>query len=96
MKIRITGPAQKDLRGIWRYTRQRWGDEQADEYLLQLENRIHWLSQHRGLWIERADIREGLYAYSEGRHLILYIFRGEVLTVLRVLHTQMDVRRHLR
>ena len=32
-EVRLTPAAERDLEGIWTYTRQEWGLEQADRYL---------------------------------------------------------------
>ena len=96
MKLRITGPARCDLDDIWSHTQSNWGESQADRYVDSLATRFVWLSENRSLWTSRDDIREGLFSYHEGRHLIVFRGTPEVLTIIRVLHDRMDVRRHVK
>jgi len=90
VKWRITGPARRDLEGIWTYTQVRWNARQADQYLDLLTARIVWLSGNKNLWIVRDDIRDGLFCYREGRHHIFFSESSDVLTVVRLLHERMD------
>ena len=96
MKWRITGPAHRDLEGIWTYTQLRWNARQADQYLELLAARIIWLAGNKNLWIVRDDIRDGLFCYSEGRHLIFFTETSGVLTVVRVLHERMNTEQHIK
>jgi toxin ParE1/3/4 len=41
-EFRLTPAAERDLEGIWDYTQEQWGDEQADRYL---DKRVSLLSQ---------------------------------------------------
>ena len=50
---------------------------------------------NKNLWIPRDDIRDGLFSYSEGRHLIVFKETSGKLAVLRVLHERMDIRRQV-
>jgi toxin ParE1/3/4 len=95
MKWRITGPARRDLAGIWSYTQSNWDVRQADRYLDLLAARIVWLTGNPNMWTARSDIRDGLFSYSEGRHLIIFKETSGMLTVIRVLHDRMDIRRHV-
>lgn len=96
MKWRITVPARRDLAGIWTYTQLRWNAGQADRYLDLLTARIVWLTGNKNLWIVRDDIHDGLYCYGEGRHRIFFTETSGVLTVVRVLHERMDIKRHVK
>ncbi len=96
MKWRITGPARRDLDGIWFYTQLRWNAGQADRYLDLLMTRIVWLTGNRNLWVVRDDIRDGLFCYGEGRHRIFFTETSGMLTVVRVLHERMDSKRQVR
>lgn len=95
MKWRITGPARRDLEGIWSYTQSSWEPTQADRYVDSLATRILWLSKNRSLWIPRNEIRDGLFSYNEGRYLLVFQEASEVLTIFRVLHDRKDIRRHV-
>jgi toxin ParE1/3/4 len=95
MKWRISGPARRDLDGVWVYTASTWGAEQADRYVDLLTTRMAWLSKNEVLWHKRDDIRADLFSYSEGRHVIFFEASTDTLSVIRVLHERMDVIRHV-
>lgn len=96
MKLRITGPARRDLDDIWLYTQSTWGVTQADRYVDSLATRFVWLTENSNRWTPRDDIRSGLFSYHEGRHLIVFQATSELLTIVRVLHDRMDVIRHVK
>jgi len=50
----------------------------------------------KSLWILRDDIRDGLFCYGEGRHRIFFTETSGVLTVVRVLHERMDIKRYVK
>jgi len=95
MKWRISGPARRDLDGVWAYSVATWGNEQVDRYVDSLTMRMEWLAKNEALWHERNDIRNGLFGYPEGRHIIFFEVTAETLSVVRVLHQRMDVIRHV-
>ncbi|MTI87230.1 MAG: type II toxin-antitoxin system RelE/ParE family toxin [Balneolaceae bacterium] len=39
----LTRKAEGDIRGIWKYTVEEWGEEQAENYLTGLEDKINRL-----------------------------------------------------
>lgn len=46
LELRVTPKAESDLIGIWVYTCEEWGVDQADEYLDQLEEGMKQLISH--------------------------------------------------
>ena len=95
MKWRLSAPARADLDSIWRYTNEQWNRAQADRYVDSLILRMVWLSQNEALWMDRSDIRDGLFSVREGRHVIFFQSSGEIVSIVRVLHDRMDVARHI-
>ncbi len=90
LKIKLSDLALSDLVDIEDYTARTWGDDQADEYLDQLEKRFYWLAEHVQVGKSRADIALGLCSFPEGRHIIYYRFNATMLEVARILHCSMD------
>ncbi len=95
MNHELTQEARQDLSGIWRYSRDNWGREQADKYIDNLIARFIWLGRNRSLWSARDDLRPGLYSYSEGSHMIIYREEKGELKIIRILHSRMDIGRHV-
>jgi toxin ParE1/3/4 len=87
--------AYADLEGIWLYTNERWGKEQANRYLRQLDERILNLAAAPERGRSRETIRAGYYSIHVGRHLVFYSFTEKIVGIERVLHDQMDAGRHL-
>jgi len=48
IQVKLSDLAINDLAGIEDYTARAWGDDQAGEYLDQLEQRFYWLAEHAG------------------------------------------------
>jgi len=93
--IRIRPRARQDLKAIWRYTRDRWGEPQADLYLSQLDAGIRSLLQFPNVGESCDHIRAGYRKLHVHRHLIFYRSGDVQIEVVRVLHQAMDVSRHL-
>ncbi len=93
--IRIRPIARQDLGAIWRYTRDRWGEPQADLYLRQLDAGIQSLIEYPDIGESCDHIRAGYRKLHVNRHLIFYRRSDVEIEVVRVLHQAMDVDRHL-
>jgi toxin ParE1/3/4 len=85
--------AREDLKGIWRYTFQAWGEAQANRYLTDLGLTMASLLNNPSLGSPREHIRPGCRAMLCGRHMIDYFARGDGIHIVRVLHERMDVAR---
>ncbi len=94
-KYLVRPEAEKDLKGIGRYTRRAWGREQARKYLRVLHQKLQRLAANPNLGIIRDDVGEGYRSAPVGRHLVFYRTTGDDIVVVRVLHESMDVQRHL-
>ncbi|MDH3476065.1 MAG: type II toxin-antitoxin system RelE/ParE family toxin [Rhodospirillales bacterium] len=95
MKVRLARRARADLAEIWQYSDATWGADRADDYLDALTDRILWLAGNRGLWRARDDIAPGLYSHLQGSHVIVFREDAGELQIVRILHSRMDIKRHL-
>ena len=100
-QIAVTGPAQADLREILRLTRRQFGPPQEADCAGRIEMAIRSLragpaplgsrSAHPG----RPDLRK-LPVGRNYPHLLIYRAASDGrIEVLRVLHSLMDIARHL-
>ena len=87
----FTAQAVKDLREIGRYTRETWGLAQARRYRQELELSLKKLSLTPLLGHAREEIAENVRSFPVGSHIAYYVPRKSGITVLRLLHTRMDV-----
>jgi toxin ParE1/3/4 len=93
-KYGLSPLAVADLEDIWRYTVETWSVRQAEIYHAEIVTAFEGLAS--GLKIGcPADIRDGYFKYAVGSHVIYYILRDTEIAVIRILHRQMDVGRHL-
>ncbi len=94
-KFELTEAADRDLTGIYRFTYLRFGAEQADKYLLALENCFAQLADFPQLGRSIEHLRRGYFRLEHERHTIFYIRTKTGVRIVRVLHERMDPERHL-
>jgi toxin ParE1/3/4 len=95
LKLNITPKAESDLIGIWVYTCEEWGVDQADNYLNQLEIGMKQLISHPSLGMNYAHVLSGYRRLQVEHHAVFYqVLESEVL-VVRVLHEDMDAPERL-
>ena len=87
----LTFRAREDLRGIWKYTSEVWGEAQADSYIAGLNKRFLWLAEFPRLGMHRPDICEGYYCFPQGSHLVFYLIRGNKIDIIGIPHKAMDI-----
>ncbi len=93
-RVRFSPVAISDLNGIWDYTAEEWGPDQADRYTEDIQNACSSLAQgdkHGRI----VDVRDGYLKYAVGRHFVFFRMNGGEIVVVRILHQSMDVARHL-
>ena len=88
--------AEQDLERIWHYTLDTWGDQQADTYIRQLNERFHMLADDPGIGRDCEYIRPAYRKYAVGQHVIFYrAVSDDAIEIVRILHERMDVERDL-
>ena len=90
MRFQLTNKAYDDLKNIAAYTQKTWGIEQRREYLSRLDRSFRLIAGNVGIGRNCDHIREGYRSHLVGRHLVFYRVEGEMVTVVRVLHQNMD------
>lgn len=88
----LTPRAERDLKDIWLYTAQAWGDEQADNYVALLDKQFAILAASPYTGAARPDIEKECRFFPVGKHLIFYrIEDNDLVVILAVPHTSMDI-----
>ncbi len=95
MMFTISKEAEKDLRAIGRHTQQKWGADQRRKYLSGIERQFHFLASNPLACPERGEFTPAVRIHHHGSHLIVYTAGDAEITILRVLHQQMDTSQHL-
>ena len=93
---KFTVDAQPDLEEIIHYTVERWGVEQAHQYLDGLEALAARLAEAAQLGTQRNDLAEGLRSFPYVNHVLYYVIESHGITIVRVLHKSMDAKHHLK
>lgn len=86
---------EHDLEDIIDYTFQRWRALQTQTYLDGLETRGQLLADSPDLGTNRKAISEGLLSFPYESHILYYMKQPHGITVVRVLHQNMDPMKHL-
>lgn len=94
-KYRLTPAAESDLREIWRYTVESWGQQQAETYLMQLADAFSVLADNPLLGRERPEIANWYRSFPSGKHVVFYIIASRGIDIIGVLHSSMDVKGRL-
>lgn len=89
-EYRVAPRAERDLEDIWRYTANQWSADQAETYVMGLLEAMDALAQEPTLGRSAEDIRPGYRRQNAGSHVIFYKMASYGITVVRVLHQQMD------
>ena len=91
----VSHRAEADLREIWVYSFENWGEEQADRYLDQLDDGLQKCGVDPDAGKSRDEVRPGYRSMLVRKHVVYYTFTdGEVL-IQRVLHGSMDPEKHV-
>jgi toxin ParE1/3/4 len=94
-RLTVTPKAESDLTGIWLYTCEEWGIDQADLYLDQLEAGMNRLTNHPSLGADYTHVLPGYRRLQVEHHAVFYRVTEQDVLVVRVLHEDMDAPRRL-
>ena len=94
-RLVVSDRAERDLREIWLYTFQTWGEAQADRYLDELDAGLRECGAEPERGQCRDDVRTGVRSRLIRRHVAFFTFVDDEVRVLRVLHASMDPDMHL-
>jgi toxin ParE1/3/4 len=87
--------AEEDLKEIWHYSYDRWGEEKATAYLLQLDAGIQGLRNNPQIGKAHDHIRKGYRAIQINRHVVFYRLQAHSINIVRVLHERRLPSKHL-
>ena len=90
LKLSVTPKAESDLIGIWVYTCEEWGVDQADNYLDRLEAGMKRLIDYPSLGANYDHVFSGYRRLQVEYHAVFYQLHESEVLVIRVLHEDMD------
>lgn len=86
--------AEDDLEEIWLFSREQWSADQADSYHRTIMAVIGDLAA--GTKTGRpVELRRGYLKYPAGSHVVYFVQAEDGIDVARILHSRMDVTRHV-
>jgi toxin ParE1/3/4 len=95
VKLRISKLALSDVEGIYAYTLEHWGAEQADRYMSQIWDTFARIVAAPGRWRQRTDVHPDCRICFSGRHAIIYRIKDGRVEIARVLHGAMSFMQHI-
>ncbi len=93
--LRILTKAEEDLRAIWHYSVDTWGQAQANRYLYQMNNFLTTITDNPKISVDIGTVRKGYRKIPYKRHLIVYRSTDNKICIVRVLGIAMDFEQHL-
>lgn len=94
-KILIQPKAKEDIKNIWFYTFDAWGEKQADNYTTELGLTIESLVDNLEIGFTINHVKEGYRLYRFRQHFIVYRLGVDEILVTRILNKNMYVDKHL-
>lgn len=94
-RVVVSPGARADLTDILRYTARQWGKQQRIVYRAKLTTAMNDLRTHPHRGQGRDDLSPGLRAMSVEGHVVFYRVAEREITILRILHGNMDAEAHL-
>jgi len=92
--LRISIPAQQNLKDITAYTKTTLGNKQEKHYLKQIRESFDMLCSEPNLGKPYPEIDQTLQSYLCQKHIIFYRINDNTLNIVRVLHHSMDIEAH--
>jgi toxin ParE1/3/4 len=90
MTVTLRPAAREDLRDIWVYGRDTWGEAAADQYFDDLTVSIDRLADHPLSAPVSAELGKGYRRLVSAAHVVFYVVNAESVAVVRVLHQSRD------
>lgn len=94
-RFHLSPAAQADLDDIWTYTEGKWGADQAERYVRQIQAAITVIASDPSAGRSCNDIRPGYWRYKTGSHLLFFRRQENDVHIIRILHERMDTSRRL-
>ncbi len=94
-EYRLTRSAERDLRDIWIYTFETWGEEQADRYTQGLRNCCEKVVENPSLGKLVNEIGAGLRVSHCQHHYLFYLTDNKRIIIVGILHEKMDLIQRL-
>jgi toxin ParE1/3/4 len=92
-KLFLLPAAQANIESTWIYTAEHWSLNQADCYMDNILDVCEALAEGSKQG-QKFEQRMGYFRYAVGSHVIFSHDDGEVMRVVRILHSSIDTSQH--
>ncbi|GAA0345574.1 type II toxin-antitoxin system RelE/ParE family toxin [Bowmanella denitrificans] len=92
----IAPAAKSDIKEIYQYGVQHWGQAQSDRYLENIKEQIWLLTEQPLIGVERPELFAGVRSLPVESHTLFYRVVDGRIEIIRTLHGRQDPNRHLR
>ena len=86
----FTDKAERDLEKNIDFTIERWSASQALKSIEELEEVAQMLADHPDMGLNRDELSLELFSFSHQSHILYYLKSHVGITIIRVLHANMD------
>lgn len=93
-EVIVRSAASADIASIYAFSAQQFGIDAADDYHAGLEAALARLEMFPELGPNHPGIRQRIRFLAFRTHHIFYDYDGLEVTIIRILHHAMDVKRH--
>lgn len=87
----LSPEADGDLQDIFLFTRETWGESQAERYLRGLYDTFQLLADHPGIGRIRPELNAKIRSFPYQRHIIFIMQVEERTAIVRVVHGSRDI-----
>jgi len=94
--VSLTRRARQDFEEILIHSFREWGEVQRDRYALAINRALTIIGDNPQIGRARADLPSGYRALPVEQHVIIYHVTTRAVSIVRILHSRMDVQRALR
>lgn len=92
----FTDKAERDLEKIVDFTVEQWGALQAIQYIDGLVDKVQMLADNPDMGLNRDDLSSNLLCFPHQSHILYYVKNNAGITIIRVLHSNMDSVKQLK
>jgi len=94
-KLVLKPEAESDLEKIYTFTFHRWGLQQAEQYLDELDEGMKLLARQPSLGKPYLFSTTPYKMLHINRHIIFYRIEGSLCVIVRILHDSMEIKVHI-
>jgi toxin ParE1/3/4 len=91
LRVELTLRALEDLREIEQFSIKEWGRKHADKYLDDIASALDRLRENPEILRLEPDFAPGLYFYRVKKHVLVCDYQDDLVIILAVIHTSMDL-----